>query len=80
MQFRCMLDCFFSLNSSLEERLKEPQGFQSYGEIQEWVEKTLGVQVKYKTLHKQVHERMKASPKVPLPESVEQSQDAKEAF
>ncbi|NJK69218.1 MAG: helix-turn-helix domain-containing protein [Microcoleus sp. CSU_2_2] len=39
--------------------------FKSYKEIAKWVEDNYQVSVKYQTLHKQVHYRMKAKLKVP---------------
>jgi putative transposase len=39
--------------------------FKSYKEIAAWVEDNYQVSVKYQTLHKQVHYRMKAKLKVP---------------
>jgi putative transposase len=39
--------------------------FKSYKEIAAWVEDNSQVSVKYQTLHKQVHYRMKAKLKVP---------------
>ncbi len=44
---------------------EEPTGFGSYGQIQAWVRKTYGLDVKYKTLHRIVRYELKAKPKVP---------------
>lgn len=38
----------------LEQRLTEPVGFKSYGEIQQWLFNTLGVQAEYRTVHELV--------------------------
>ena len=43
--------------------------FKSYKEIAVWVEDNYQVSVKYQTLHKQLHYRMKAKLKVPMPVS-----------
>lgn len=40
---------------TLAKRLQEPQGFESYGEIQEWLKTKLGVVAAYKTVHKLVY-------------------------
>ena len=32
---------------ALSKRLQEPEGLNSYGEIQDWLERTLGVSVSY---------------------------------
>lgn len=65
---------------ALEKRLKENQGFDSYGEICEWLEKKIGIQAKYKTVHKLVYYRLKASPKIARPKSLEQSEKRLESF
>lgn len=65
---------------ALEKRLHEPQGFNGYQEIVEWLEQNLGINTCYKTVHKLVHYRLSSSPKVPRPISVEQSKPQVEAF
>ena len=65
---------------ALEKKLKSPEGFESYGAICQWLEKTLGIKAHYKTVHKLVHGRLKASPKVARPQSTEQSEERLEAF
>jgi transposase len=65
---------------TLAKQLEETEGFNSYQEIQEWVSINLGIEVKYKTLHKLVHYRLKASPKVARPVSKLQSSVQKEAY
>ena len=49
----------------LRARLAEPEGFASYGDIQQWLHDTLGVTMKYDTVHDLVHDRLGARPKVP---------------
>jgi transposase len=65
---------------ALFKRLHEPQGFNSYQEIVEWLEQNLGVNTCYKTVHKLVYYRLQSCPKVPRPKSLEQSQAQVEAF
>jgi transposase len=65
---------------TLAKQLEETEGFNSYQEIQEWVSINLGMEVKYKTLYKLVHYRLKASPKVARPVSKLQSSAQKEAY
>jgi len=65
---------------TLEKQLSEREGFNSYQEIQQWLEEKLGIEVKYKTVYKLVHERLKASPKVARPVSKLQSNDRKEDY
>ena len=66
--------------SSLAKRLQDPQGFKSYQEIVEWVEENLGITAPYKTIHKLVHYRLQAAPKVARPLQIAQSQPQMEAF
>lgn len=65
---------------ALNNRLGEPQGFEGYQAICEWLEQQLGVQATYKTVHKLVHYRLQASPKVPRPRSIKQSPEQLETF
>lgn len=51
---------------SLNKRLHSAEGFYSYGEIQEWLERTLGVSVSYKVVHRTVHYKRMAKLKQPL--------------
>lgn len=65
---------------ALQKRLEQPEGFNSYSEICQWLEQELGIVSPYKTVHQLVHYRLKASPKVARPVSVEQSQQQVEAY
>jgi len=65
---------------ALDKRLHEPQGFNCYQEIVEWLEQNLGVNTCYKTVYKLVYYRLESCPKIPRPKSVEQSQPQVEAF
>ena len=58
---------------ALRERLEHPDGFESYGAIQQWLATQLGIVAPYKTVHKWVYYRLKASPKVPRPQSDKQA-------
>jgi putative transposase len=52
--------------AGISAKISEESGeFKSYKEIVTWVENNYQVSVKYQTLHKQVHYRMKAKLKVP---------------
>nr|WP_290221119.1 helix-turn-helix domain-containing protein [Trichocoleus desertorum] len=64
----------------LEERLAQPEGFKSYGEVEQWVRSELGKAVKYKTVHKTVRYRLKAKLKVPRPQSIQQDPQAVTLF
>jgi transposase len=54
---------------ALNQRLHQSEGFNSYGEICQWLETQLGITAPYKTVHQLVHYRLQASPKVARPRS-----------
>jgi len=56
---------------ALEKKLQEKEGMNSYSEICQWLEEELGIKAKYKTVHKLVYYRIKASPKIARPKSLE---------
>lgn len=68
------------VETALQKRLEEAQGFDGYQAICDWLESQLGIETKYKTVHKLVHYRLQSSPKVPRPVSVEQSDEQLEAY
>lgn len=65
---------------ALSKRLAQSEGFNSYGEICQWLETHLGISAPYKTVHKLVHYRLGASPKVARPMSVDNSDERVEAY
>jgi len=65
---------------ALTKRLHQAEGFNSYGEICQWLETQLGISAPYKTVHQLVHYRLKASPKVARPVSTETTEAKVEAY
>ena len=53
--------------SQLREALALPEGFGSYGEVQEWIASELGVSMKYHAVYNLVHNKLGARPKVARP-------------
>ncbi len=51
----------------LRLRLAEPQGFASYGEVQQWIADTLGVHMLYHAVHTLVYDKLHARLKVARP-------------
>ncbi len=51
----------------LREALARPEGFGSYGEVQQWIADQLGVEMNYWAVHKLVHYKLGAGLKVPRP-------------
>ena len=68
------------LLKKLKTRLDEPQGFSSYGAVQQWLEKESGKKMNYKTVHKTVRYRLGAKLKVPRPCNIKQEQEAVSLF
>jgi transposase len=65
---------------ALDKRLQTPEGFNSYGDICQWLKSELGISAKYTTVYKLVHGRLGASPKVARPQSQLQSEEDKQAY
>lgn len=66
---------------ALQKRLKqENHGFQSYGEVQQWLSETLGVEAEYHAVYQMTHNRLKAKLKVPRPVNNKQDKEKREAF
>jgi transposase len=65
---------------ALQQRLHQSEGFNSYGEICQWLETQLGITAPYKTVHQLVHYRLKAAPKVARPVSVQNTDERVEAY
>ena len=66
--------------SQLEERLSQPQGFKSYGEIQDWLNRELGIELAYKSVHKIVRYKLKAKLKTPRPQSPKAKSEVQDTF
>ncbi|MEH1773129.1 hypothetical protein [Nostoc sp.] len=52
--------------------MNEPSGFQSYGQIQEWLKSELGLSLAHKTVYEIVRFSLGAKLKVPRPQSTKQ--------
>jgi len=66
--------------AGLQQRLEQPPGFKSYGEIVEWLNETYQLNLTYPTVYHWVHYRLKAKLKVPRPKSAKQQPNADERF
>ncbi len=64
----------------LQEELKDPEGFDSYKEIQQWLRSAHDVEVSYHTVHKTVRYKLKSKLKVPRPVNIKQEKEAVENF
>lgn len=66
---------------ALAKRLQDPNhGFQNYGEVQQWLAETLGVEAKYHAVYQMTHYRLKAKLKVARPQHDLQDKGQREAF
>lgn len=66
---------------ALAKRLQQPnQGFGSYGEVQQWLAQTLGIEAEYHTVYQMTRYRLKAKLKVARPQNSKQNLQQPEAF
>ena len=62
--------CYFTGSAvwaALQTRLRQPEGFGGYREIQQWLAEEWGVELAYHSVHRLVHRRLGAAPKRPRP-------------
>ena len=64
----------------LTQRLRQPEGFKSYSQIQEWLTQEYQIVAAYKTIHKIVRYKLNAKLKVPRPRSAKAKPEVQEAF
>lgn len=64
----------------LKAQLECSEGFNSYGEIVQWIEQTFDKVVKYPTVYKTVRYRLGAKLKVPRPRSLKQDEQSVSLF
>ena len=66
---------------ALSKRLQDPNnGFSSYGEIQQWLAETLGIEAKYHAVYQMTRYRLKAKLKAVRPQNRKQNPKQREAF
>ena len=65
---------------ALAKKLQEPEGFQSYQHIQQWLAQTLGIQASYFVVYQLVRYKLKAKLKVPRPRNHKQDPERFEQF
>lgn len=67
--------------AALAKRLEqEDEGFRSYGEVQEWLRETLGIEAEYHAVYQMTRYRLKAKLKVVRPQHSKQVSEQREAF
>jgi transposase len=64
----------------LKQELCDPEGFESYKEVQIWLKAVLGIEASYHAVHNLVRYKLKAKLKVARTRSFEQELDAIETF
>jgi len=66
---------------ALSKRLQDPdQGFASYGEVQQWLSESLGVEAQYHAVYQMTRYRLKAKLKAVRPQNIKQNTQQREAF
>lgn len=66
--------------NQLRERLSQPQGFNSYIEVHQWLTQECHVAIAYKSAHKIVRYQLKAKLKVPRPRSAKAQVEVQQTF
>lgn len=66
--------------TAVKKELKDPEGFDTYGEVQTWLKAVLGTEANYHVVNNLVRYKLKAKLKVPRPRSSEQDLQAIENF
>ena len=66
--------------AALTAELEKPKGFNSYGDIQSWLQENYGLAVPYSTVHRIVRYELKAKKKVPRPRSTEASEAQQQTY
>jgi transposase len=64
----------------LQQELSDPEGFESYKEVQIWLKAVLGIEANYHAVHNLVRYKLKAKLKVPRTRSFEQQPHVIETF
>lgn len=66
---------------ALAKRLEDAHhGFQSYGQVQQWLAATLGVEAEYHAVYQMTRYRLKAKLKVARPQNSKQDSEQRESF
>ena len=66
---------------ALARRLEnEAHGFQSYGQVQQWLAQTLGVDAEYHAVYHMTRYRLRAKLKVARPQNSRQDREQRESF
>lgn len=67
--------------AALAKRLQEAEhGFKSYGQVQQWLAETLGVEAEYHAVYQMTRYRLKAKLKVVRPQNRKQDSEQRSAF
>ncbi|MDJ0715788.1 MAG: helix-turn-helix domain-containing protein [Prochloraceae cyanobacterium] len=68
------------VKEKLNQELSDPEGFDSYKEIQQWLRSVHDVEASYYTVHKTVRYQLKSKLKIPRPVNIKQEKGAVETF
>lgn len=68
------------IKQKLKQELEDPEGFDSYKEIQQWLRSVYGLEVSYYTVHKTVSYKLKSKLKVTRPINIKQEKDVVNNF
>ena len=52
-----------AIRQALEQKLSDPNGWRSYGELKEWLQREFGVSSSYSSVYRWVREKLQSQPK-----------------
>ena len=69
-----------SIRQALEQKLSDPNGWRSYGELKAWLQQEVGMVSSYSSVYRWVGKKLQAQPKVPQRRAQQASEQQQRQF
>ena len=69
-----------SIRQALEQKLSEPNGWRSYGELKAWLQREFGISSSYSSVYRWVRYKLQSKPKVPQRRAQQASERQQQQF
>ena len=69
-----------SIRQALEQKLSEPNGWRSYGELKAWLQREFGISSSYSSVYRWVRYKLQSKPKVPQRRAQQASEQQQQQF
>ncbi|PSO90867.1 MAG: hypothetical protein BRC49_02785 [Cyanobacteria bacterium SW_10_48_33] len=69
-----------SIRQALEQKLSDPNGWRSYGELKAWLQQEVGMVSSYSSVYRWVGKKLQAQPKVPQRRAQQASERQQQQF